>query len=186
MWATQSLCFQNGCHLDTHVTSSQASSAFILTPTAHKADPMPSLDTSDVEKGQRRRVESVERPMHDGASSDFTGARTTSPSSMRPLSATTARTMERAESVTSAVLTTIRSRAPQPPFSHELTHEKTSADHLVDFDGPDDPYRPLNWPLKKKTWTTVLYGFTTMGATLGSSIYSAGTMEIAQSFGMGE
>ena len=46
-------------------------------------------------------------------------------------------------------------------FDHPLSHVKTSADFLVDFDGPDDPYRPINWPFRKKVITTVLYGFTT-------------------------
>ena len=46
-------------------------------------------------------------------------------------------------------------------FDHPLSHVKTSADVLVDFDGPDDPYRPINWPFRKKVITTVLYGFTT-------------------------
>ncbi len=46
-------------------------------------------------------------------------------------------------------------------FDHPLSHVKTTADVLVDFDGPDDPYRPINWPFRKKVITTVLYGFTT-------------------------
>ncbi|KAK3168327.1 hypothetical protein OEA41_004774 [Lepraria neglecta] len=48
---------------------------------------------------------------------------------------------------------------------------KTSADVVVDFDGPDDRYNPLNWPFRKKFITTVLYGFTTMGSTWASSIF---------------
>lgn len=55
-------------------------------------------------------------------------------------------------------------------FDHPLSHVKTSADVLVDFDGPDDPYRPINWPFRKKVITTVLYGFTTMGSTFASSV----------------
>lgn len=53
------------------------------------------------------------------------------------------------------------------PFNHPLSHTKTSTDVIVDFDGPDDPYRPLNWPFHKKAITTVLYGLTTMGEYLG-------------------
>ena len=55
-------------------------------------------------------------------------------------------------------------------FDHPLSHVKTSADVIVDFDGPDDPYRPMNWPFRKKVITTVLYGFTTMGSTWASSV----------------
>ena len=55
-------------------------------------------------------------------------------------------------------------------FDHPLSHVKTSTDVLVDFDGPDDPYRPINWPFRKKVITTALYGFTTMGSTWASSV----------------
>jgi hypothetical protein len=68
---------------------------------------------------------------------------------------------QRAQSVVSR----IRSREPgqTAKFMHPLSHTKTSPDVIVDFDGPDDPYRPLNWGFKKKAVTTVLYGLTTMG-----------------------
>ncbi|KAL9136800.1 MAG: hypothetical protein Q9175_001983 [Cornicularia normoerica] len=42
-------------------------------------------------------------------------------------------------------------------FSHPLAPQKTSSDALVDFDGPDDPYRPLNWPNRKKFITVLLF-----------------------------
>lgn len=64
-----------------------------------------------------------------------------------------------------SALSTIRSREPGQTarFTHPLSHTKTSEDVIVDFDGPDDPYRPINWGFKKKAVTTVLYGLTTMG-----------------------
>ena len=55
-------------------------------------------------------------------------------------------------------------------FNHPLSHTKTAEDVIVDFDGPDDPYRPINWPVRKKIVTTALYGFTTMGATWSTSV----------------
>ncbi|KAI9722945.1 MAG: hypothetical protein M1812_001394 [Candelaria pacifica] len=55
-------------------------------------------------------------------------------------------------------------------FSHPLSNTKTNEDAIVDFDGPDDPYRPLNWPFRKKVITTLLYGLTTMGSTWASSV----------------
>lgn len=82
-------------------------------------------------------------------------------------------------------LSTIRSRRPIPPFSHPLTHEKTLQDVIVDFDGPDDPYRPMNWTFKKKVWTTALYGFTTMGATFASSVYSPAVNQISDDYHVG-
>lgn len=91
------------------------------------------------------------------------------------------RTVTRRETV----LSRIRSRAPIGNFAHPLEHEKTSLDQLVDFDGPDDPYRPLNWSMKKKVITTALYGFTTMTATWASSAYSPGTQQVAEEFRVG-
>ncbi|UPK95344.1 hypothetical protein LCI18_006279 [Fusarium solani-melongenae] len=87
------------------------------------------------------------------------------------------RTISRRESI----LSRIRSR-PVPQFTHPLSHIKTTEDQLVDFDGPDDPYRPMNWPTKKKVLTTWLYGLVTMSATWASSSYSAGTAQVAEHF----
>lgn len=64
-----------------------------------------------------------------------------------------------------SVISRIRSRDPAQVanFTHPLSHTKTSPDVLVVFDGEDDPYRPRNWPFRKKAITTLLYGLTTMG-----------------------
>lgn len=70
-------------------------------------------------------------------------------------------------------------------FDHPLSHVKTSEEVLVDFDGADDPYRPMNWPFRKKVITTLLYGFTTMGSTWASSVYSPAINQIAQQFHVG-
>ncbi|KAH9903957.1 polyamine transporter 1 [Xylariomycetidae sp. FL2044] len=80
----------------------------------------------------------------------------------------------------------IRSRPAAGPFTHPLARERTGEDVIVDFDGPDDPYRPVNWPMHKKVSTTLLYGLVTMTATWASSSYSAGTAQIAAEFRVGE
>ncbi|KAJ5893956.1 hypothetical protein N7495_005647 [Penicillium taxi] len=87
---------------------------------------------------------------------------------------------ERAQSAVSR----IRSREPgqTAQFTHPLSHTRTSPDVIVDFDGPDDPYRPINWGFRKKAVTTILYGMTTMGTTWASSIYSTGTDQVAKEF----
>lgn len=73
-----------------------------------------------------------------------------------------------------------------PSFAHPLGRVQTTKDVLVDFDGPDDPYRPINWPTKKKIVTTMVYGFVTMTATWASSAYSAGTAQVAAQFHVSE
>ncbi|KIX03113.1 uncharacterized protein Z518_06663 [Rhinocladiella mackenziei CBS 650.93] len=91
------------------------------------------------------------------------------------------RTVTRRETI----LSRIRSRPPIGQFNHPLEHQKTTVDDLVDFDGPDDPYRPVNWEMKKKVIATALYGFTTMSATWASSAYSPGTLQVAEEFNVG-
>ncbi|PWY85090.1 MFS general substrate transporter [Aspergillus heteromorphus CBS 117.55] len=67
-------------------------------------------------------------------------------------------------------------------LSHPLLYVATSEDVLVDFDGQDDPYRPINWPFRKKARTTILYGMTTCWITFASAIYSAGMEQISHDF----
>lgn len=67
-------------------------------------------------------------------------------------------------------------------LSYPVPKQATGAEVLIDFDGKDDPYRPMNWPFKKKVITTVLYGFTTCWVTFASAIYTAGVGQIAEEF----
>lgn len=67
----------------------------------------------------------------------------------------------------------------KPTFVHPLATQSTKEDVLVDFDGPNDPYRPLNGPSSKKVIPTVLYGFTTCWITFASAIYSAAVAAVA-------
>lgn len=71
-------------------------------------------------------------------------------------------------------------------FTHPLSHVKTSEAEIVDFDGDDDPYRPINWPFRKKVITTLLYGLTTMGATWSTSIYSPAIAQISKQYDVAE
>ena len=71
-------------------------------------------------------------------------------------------------------------------FTHPLAHVKTTDAQIVDFDGDDDPYRPINWPFRKKLITTLLYGLTTMGSTWASSVYAPAIGQISGQFHVGE
>ncbi|KAL9125298.1 MAG: hypothetical protein Q9217_005480 [Psora testacea] len=98
--------------------------------------------------------------------------------------------LEKADTQPDLPLTTSSSRVTRIPslvnqrttFDHPLSYVKTGRDVLVDFDGPDDSYRPLNWPLRKKITTTVLYALTTMGSTWASSAYSPAVNQISSQF----
>ncbi len=91
------------------------------------------------------------------------------------------RTVSRRETVLSRILT----RPAVGEFIHPLTDVKTTVDSLVDFEGPDDPYRPVNWPMRKKLTATALYALTTMAVTWASATYSAGQRKIAEEFNIG-
>lgn len=102
------------------------------------------------------------------------------------ISRSTSQQVTRTVSRRDTALSRIRSRPNVPPFDHPLAHQPTTASVLVDFDGKDDPYRPMNWPTKKKVITTGLYGLCTMSASWASSSYSSGTAPVAQQFHISE
>ncbi|TRX89137.1 hypothetical protein FHL15_009950 [Xylaria flabelliformis] len=56
--------------------------------------------------------------------------------------------------------------------------------YVVEFEGPDDPYHPQNWPLKKKLITAAILGYTTITSAFTSSIFSAATPYVAKEFGV--
>lgn len=151
-----------------------------------------SSELSELEK-VRRRSDNDDGASTSGSSiassSTFSHRHMEGPGSIRgvptDLSRTSSRRLERSTTATSAALSKIRSRPARMEFTHPLASEKTKQDVIVDFDGPDDPYRPINWPFKKKAITTVLYGFTTMGATFASSVYSPAVQQVSQEFGVG-
>ncbi|KAJ5732329.1 Efflux pump bik6 [Penicillium malachiteum] len=66
--------------------------------------------------------------------------------------------------------------AEQPP--PEMPPQNT----VVDFEGPDDPYHPLNWSFRKKVITTMLYGLTTCWITFASAIFSAAIEPVKAEF----
>jgi hypothetical protein len=68
------------------------------------------------------------------------------------------------------------------PLEHPLLYDATPFNVLVDFNGKDDPYQPMNWPLRKKVITTLLYGLTTCWITFASAIYSAGLGQVSEDF----
>ncbi|RMJ21319.1 MFS multidrug transporter [Aspergillus sp. HF37] len=52
----------------------------------------------------------------------------------------------------------------------------------VDWDGPDDPQNPLNWPFWKKVNSTVIISSITLVTPLGSSMFAPGVPEVMKDF----
>ncbi|KAM0545992.1 hypothetical protein ACHAPJ_011104 [Fusarium lateritium] len=73
-----------------------------------------------------------------------------------------------------------------PEMSSDRENQKNDVEeessHLVTFDGPDDPYNPINWPFRKKFITTICYGLTTCWITLASAIFAAAIQPVATEF----
>ncbi|KAI4264071.1 MAG: hypothetical protein L6R42_000809 [Xanthoria sp. 1 TBL-2021] len=55
-------------------------------------------------------------------------------------------------------------------------------EYVVEFDGPEDPLHPQNWPMKKKVAIAVMLGYTTLVSAFGSSIFATATQSIAAVF----
>jgi DHA1 family multidrug resistance protein-like MFS transporter len=57
--------------------------------------------------------------------------------------------------------------------------------YKVDFDGPNDPIHPHNWPLKRKLPICASLGFTTLVAAWSSAIYATAVDEVMAEFHVG-
>lgn len=69
-------------------------------------------------------------------------------------------------------------------LSSKLEVEDTSPlnPDIVDFDGPDDPENPLNWPFRKKWGLVVLISAITFLTPLASSMFAPGVPDIMDEF----
>jgi hypothetical protein len=76
----------------------------------------------------------------------------------------------------------ISSPTSNNPVTHPLAYQKTTPDAIVTFDGPEDPYRPLNWERRKKWITVILYGLTTMCSSWNTSIFSSDIATVAKEY----
>jgi len=55
-------------------------------------------------------------------------------------------------------------------------------DYVVEYDGPDDPLHPQNWPFRKKLITGVILAYTSLCSTFTSSLFSASTRAFGEYF----
>lgn len=55
-------------------------------------------------------------------------------------------------------------------------------EYVVEFDGVDDPSHAQNWPMNRKLAIGAMLAFDALAATMGSSIFSASTLDVAKLF----
>ncbi|KAN0112715.1 MFS general substrate transporter [Hyaloscypha variabilis] len=56
--------------------------------------------------------------------------------------------------------------------------------NLIEWDGPEDPENPMNWPTNKKWIVTLALGMMTFCVTFASSVFSNATVPVAELFGV--
>ncbi|KAG8528107.1 uncharacterized protein KY384_007023 [Bacidia gigantensis] len=84
-------------------------------------------------------------------------------------------------------VTSRASKRPLPNFGGGKEYPPplpAQEEYVVEFDGPDDPLHPQNWPLSKKIYTALMLGYTTLIAAFASSIFSTATMIVARTYGV--
>ncbi|KAL3475460.1 major facilitator superfamily domain-containing protein [Aspergillus californicus] len=58
--------------------------------------------------------------------------------------------------------------------------------YVIDFDGPNDPSHPHNWPLKTKLYLSAMLGLVCFSSTFDSAIFSPSTAQVAEHFGVSQ
>jgi DHA1 family multidrug resistance protein-like MFS transporter len=56
--------------------------------------------------------------------------------------------------------------------------------NLIEWDGPNDPENPMNWPASKTWIVTLALGMMTFCVTFASSVFSNATVPVAKLFGV--
>ena len=171
-----------------------------LFPAPHAA---PSSAPNDTDNTKLERTESVATSSSgSSSSSSSSAARRMSRINTQPMSRlNTQRDLDRHPTALSRIqthksqhmgtvgrtATSRKSQKPLPSFGAGKPYPPplpAMEEYVVEFDGPDDPLHPQNWPTSKKILVAVMLGYTTLLAAFGSSIFSAATAEVAAYFGV--
>ncbi|KZT19721.1 MFS general substrate transporter [Neolentinus lepideus HHB14362 ss-1] len=75
-------------------------------------------------------------------------------------------------------------RVEEPTQSTDTDTEKGWDPNLVTWYGPDDPENPRNWSSAKKAFVTSQLCLLTFSVYIGSSIYTAGIVDLTMQFGV--
>ncbi|KAF1358595.1 MFS general substrate transporter [Lizonia empirigonia] len=141
-----------------------------------------------------RRVEEEEAPLSRQTTSSSAATSSSASSRSTAPGATTTRSRGFTDS-TQQSSGTVLQRHPTERHSVALTRIETqrsqhagtvgASQYVVEFDGHDDPLHAQNWPMKKKLRMAVMLAFDALSASMGSSIFSSATAEVAAEFGVG-
>ena len=71
---------------------------------------------------------------------------------------------------------------PEKQATNKITKTPTKDPNLVDWDGPDDPAKPLNWPARKKWTNMMIIAVLTMLTPFGSSMFAPGVPDMMKDF----
>ncbi|KAJ5747851.1 uncharacterized protein N7511_009547 [Penicillium nucicola] len=81
-----------------------------------------------------------------------------------------------------------QSLTPLPAFGAGKPYPPALPDreeYVVEFDGPEDPIYPLNWPLRRKAYISAMLAFTSICSTFDSAIFSSSSKAVASQFDVG-
>lgn len=73
-------------------------------------------------------------------------------------------------------------KAVQEQVELVIARVATKDVNLVDWSGPDDPEKPLNWTKKKKWTNMMIIGALTLLTPFGSSMFAPGVPDVMEEF----
>ncbi|KAJ5546097.1 MFS general substrate transporter [Penicillium frequentans] len=77
------------------------------------------------------------------------------------------------------------SKTPLPAFGDGKPYPPplpNREDYVVEFDGPNDPMYPKNWPTMTKIYITAMLAFTSICSTFDSAVFSSSSQHVASHF----
>ncbi|KAI7369807.1 hypothetical protein KC336_g20977, partial [Hortaea werneckii] len=77
------------------------------------------------------------------------------------------------------------SSKPINPDDHDKQDEEEKDPNIVDWDGPNDPHNPRNWPTRAKIFNLLLVILLTLLTPLASSMFAPGVPQVLQDFRTG-
>lgn len=64
-----------------------------------------------------------------------------------------------------------KAESTPPTLASDAMPIDQESNTTVDFDSEQDTYNPINWPMRKKVCTSLLYSLTSLGSVWASTAY---------------